>query len=153
MFAEEYFELSRLIKARKITYPLGWLISFLVAVFVCCAVTSEGIVGFGESLGKLSFVGSLNIYYVYNALSGFKYIFIVIVGIILGVFSHKREAIVARIPEKYLPIYDAVTTALLMIMFDFTLLYFMPRYPQYASGVFEFYSFENYKIILKGGLR
>ena len=141
VFAEEYFELSRLIKARKITYPLGWLISFLVAVFVCCAVTSEGIVGFGESLGKLSFVGSLNIYYVYNALSGFKYIFIVIVGIILGVFSHKREAIVARIPEKYLPIYDAVTTALLMIMFVFTLLYFMPRYPQYASGVFEFFSF------------
>lgn len=141
VFAESYFELSKPIRSRKIIYPLGWLVSFLVAVFVCCAVTSDGIADFGESLGRLSFVGSFNIYYVYNALSGFKYIFIVLVGIILGVLSHRREAIISRVPEKYLPIYDAVSTTLLMIIFVFTLLYFMPRYPQYASGVFEFFAF------------
>jgi hypothetical protein len=141
VFAEEYFGLSRFVTAKKITYPVGWLAAFLVAVFVCCAVTSDGIVDFAESLGRFSVVGSLNIYYVYNALSGFKYFFIVLVGILLGLLSHRREAIVAKLPEKGVVIYDAVSTAVLMLVFVFTLLYFMPRYPQYASSVFEFFAF------------
>lgn len=141
VFAEEYFGLSTLVTSRKPMYPIGWLVSFLVAAFVCCAVTSEGIVSFGESLSRLGVVSSLDIYYVYNALSGFKYIFIVIAGILLGLLSHRRDAIIERLPKKGVLVYDAVGTAILMIMFVFTLLYFMPRYPQYASGVFEFFSF------------
>jgi len=141
VFAEEYFGLSKLVTSRKFTYPLGWLVSFFVAVFVCCAVTSEGIVSFGESLNRLSIIGSLNIYYVYNALSGFKYVFIVVVGILLGLLSHRRDAIIERLPKKGVLVYDAVSTAVLLLMFIFTLLYFMPRYPQYASGIFEFFAF------------
>lgn len=141
VFAEEYFGFSSVVENKKLFRSLGCLVAFLISVFVSCAITSDGIAAFAESLGRLSLTGSFNIYYVYNALSGFKYLFVILAGIILGVLSHNREQIMSRIPKKGVVVYDAASTAILMIAFIFSLLYFMPQYPQYASRIFEFFAF------------
>lgn len=128
---------------KKRARPLGWLITFvLVSVFwTACTLASPQ-----ELLSMLGSVtlnaGDYRSYYVYISLSGGKYIAVAAFALLFLPLTRGFRNMVVRLPGKKLQ--KAVESAgvlLLLAVFGFTVLYFMPQFPQYASHAFKYLVF------------
>ena len=131
-----------LMKRRKYLMPLGWLFSTVSVAFFWLSCVADGVEEIITMLSRLSLnVADYLTSYIFISLSGGRYITVVVAALIITPLIYYGSRIITRIPRRHRPKISIVGTLLLLGAFVFTLLFFMPDFPQYASKAFEYLVF------------
>ena len=142
VFVLDITGIEKMIIKRRWLWPVGWLVTFIaVSVF-----WTGGVVDSPAQLGQL--LGSVavhspdfNIYYIYIEMSGGKYIASALVALLTVPLYRRYSMVAAALPRGLRGVYDAVCTVLILAMFAFALLFYLPQYPEYAVEAFKYFKF------------
>lgn len=127
---------------KKYLAPLLWLISAPLCALFWISTTVDGARELITLLGRLSLsVADYTTSFILISLSSGKYITVIALSLLLAPIMFYARTIAARLPRRLKPGLGWIGTILLLVSFVFTLLFFMPDFPRYASRVFEYLIF------------
>lgn len=142
VFVLEFSEAERLMSESVGMRVIGFFLTFLLISLFWSAGVSES---FGEFLRLLNGINltapDYNIYYVYMAMSGRLYIITAAFAAVLAPVACFSHRILDRFSDKTASVVEAVAVLLLLLLFAFTIVYYMPQYPQYAVRAFRYFVF------------
>ncbi|MBQ9079851.1 MAG: hypothetical protein IJY27_02155 [Clostridia bacterium] len=133
---------EQLLKDSKLLRPIGFFLTFLLMSIFWTAGLSASLGDFTSLINAVSSsVDDYHIYYVYIVMSGGEYIVTAIAALLFSPLICCGDAILNKLPQRLRPIAECVGTLLLLAIFVFTLVYYMPQYPQSAMQAFKYFVF------------
>ena len=105
-----------------------------------------GVVGSVSELGKMARAISVhstdyNIFYIYIEMSGGRYIVSALVALLLVPLYRRYRQVSSLLPRGLRNVYDGLRTIVILGLFAFSLIFFMPQYPEYAVQAFKYFIF------------
>ncbi|MGI6167380.1 MAG: hypothetical protein ACOYIA_04500 [Eubacteriales bacterium] len=130
------------IEQKRYLRPVGWLLTAVLMSVFWSAATLRGADELFALFGKLSLAEDFRTYYIYISLSGWEFISVVAAALLLvAPLSFYHDYILSHAPKKLRTSTEALFMLVLLFVFVFCILYFMPQYPQYALRVSEYFVF------------
>lgn len=133
---------ERMLYEKKYLRLPGWILTGTFVMLFWTASTTVSVGAFFSLIGRLTLTAAdFMTSYIYITLSGGKYITVFIAALLLvPMFFNGRQAVL-RVPRSLRPKVEGVSTIILILLFSFSLIFFMPQFPQYAARVFEYLAF------------
>lgn len=133
---------DRAILRHRWLWPLGWLLTFCVAT----VFWTSGIAGSTASLLQLAgsltvSTSELSIYYIYIEMSGGRYPASLGIALLMIPMYHRYNTVASLLPRGLRSVYDGVRTVIILGLFAFSLLFYLPQYPEYALMALKHFSF------------
>lgn len=130
------------VRRHRWLWPVGWIVTFLVA----SVFWTGGVVGSVSELGKMARAISVhstdyNIFYIYIEMSGGRYIVSALVALLLVPLYRRYRQVSSLLPRGLRNVYDGLRTIVILGLFAFSLIFFMPQYPEYAVQAFKYFIF------------
>lgn len=121
---------------------MGWLLVFCIAT----VFWTSGIAGSPAALLKLAgsltvSASDLSIYYIYIEVSGGRYLASLGIALLMIPMYHRYRAVASLLPRGLRGVYDGVCTVIILGLFAFSLLFYLPQYPEYALRALKHFSF------------
>lgn len=133
---------DRAILRHRPLWPLGWLLVFCIAT----VFWTSGIAGSPAALLRLAgsltvSTSDLSIYYIYIEVSGGRYLASLGIALLMIPMYHRYRAVASLLPRGLRSVYDGVCTVIILGLFAFSLLFYLPQYPEYALRALKHFSF------------
>ncbi|NLW73882.1 MAG: hypothetical protein GX057_03165 [Clostridiales bacterium] len=130
------------IEQKRYLRPLGWLLTTVIMSVFWSAATLGGADELVSLFGKLNLAEDFRTYYIYISLSGWEFISVAAAALlVVAPLSFYHDSILSLMPKKFRTSLEALFMLVLLFVFVFCVLYFMPQYPQYAVRVSDYFVF------------
>ncbi len=142
IFITELSNTDRFINKYRWARPLGWIFMFAAVCIFWSAATFPSPAKMIDILASLTFSGvGDSTYRVFISISGGKYLFTAAAAVVLSVVTVFGGKFLPRFSPRARTAIDVVGSLLTVLVFVVTLIYFLPRLPQYATEAFEYFVF------------
>lgn len=130
-----------LLRHRRL-WPLGWLLTFCVATVFWTSGVASSPATLLDLAGSLTVTSpDLSIYYIYIEMSGGRYLASLGIALLMIPLYHRYNEVAALLPRGLRSVYDGVRTVLILGLFAFSLLFYLPQYPEYATRALKHFRF------------
>ncbi len=128
---------------RRAKFPFNVFASFLTVVFMALVFFAVSF-DFDEFLGMIrnADLSSTEFYshFVYLSVINLKFVFVSLTALAFLLFPAVQKKLLASQRENYVFAFKLIHNIVLIVVFVFALLYFLPQFPEYFSVVFDFIS-------------
>lgn len=134
--------IDRAVKRRKWLAPAGWLATFFIAALFWTGGIATSVSSlFGMLKSITPHVTDYTLSYIMVELSDGRYIAALLIALLLVVLFRRFAQVSSVLPRGLRGVFDGFRTVVILGLFAFSLLFFMPHYPEYAVEAFKYFSF------------
>lgn len=126
----------------RFLWPAGWLVTFALATVFWTAGVNDSPASLLELAGSLTVTApNYHIYHAYIEMSGGRYLASAGIALLMLPLYHCYPQVSRLLPRGLRSVYDGVCTVVILGLFAFSLLFYMPQYPEYAVQALKHFSF------------
>lgn len=142
VFILEQTEADKLMRDVKGMRIIGFFLTFVLVSLFWSAGVSPSLKEFMALLNGVELRAvDYHIYYVYIVMSGRLYIITAALAMLLAPITCFAHRILDKLSSKAAGVVEVLAVIVLLLLFAFTVMYYMPQYPEYATRAFRYFIF------------